>query len=151
MFKKMPVTPRSFISAKNSNGRLHLDGSLLILVRARLIIIILVSLLGLNQLLFLLFFEFVPLNIVLVCHSLDLPAQRVSIFDQTLPFAQVKVVLRIELLLATIDSEVHGRPVADLAVMEQKPHVTAYKRRQTDQILPSESERIGVAYEVNLQ
>jgi hypothetical protein len=79
----------------------------------------------LDDFLILLFLEFVPLNIVLICDRLDLLSQSITVLDQDLPLAQVEIVLLVELLLATRDCKVHSAAVTDLAVVVQEPDITS--------------------------
>lgn len=73
----------------------------------------------------LLVLQFVPLDIVLVRHGLDLLAQGVAFFDERLPLGQVEAALGVELLLAPRDGEVHGGFVRDFAVVVEEPDVAA--------------------------
>jgi hypothetical protein len=89
----------------------------------------------LDDFLILLFLEFVPLNIVLICDRLDLLSQSITVLDQDLPLAQVEVVLLVELLLAARDCEVHSAAVTDLAIMIQEPDITSDQGGETDEVL----------------
>ena len=142
--RKCPLTPRS-----NTQSEKHHCGLFIVLVLLRLrcwlILVVLVLLLlflfaalfleSLLDLLVLFLLQLVPLNIVFVGNGLDLLTQSITVLNQSLPLAQIEIVLLIKLLLSTGYSEVHRRTVADFAVVVQEPHVTANKRRKTNQVL----------------
>jgi hypothetical protein len=89
----------------------------------------------LDDFMVLLFLEFVPLDIVLICDRLDLLSQSIAVLDQDLPLAQVEVVLLVELLLATRDCEIHSAAVTDLAIVVQEPDITSDQGGETDEVL----------------
>lgn len=77
---------------------------------------------------------FVPLYVVLGSNRLDLFPNRISLFNQTLPFLDIEAFEFVQLALTTADGQIEGRAVRNFAVMVEKPEVAADERAKPDQV-----------------